>query len=100
MSEARAFHTATLLRNGKVLIVGGYNNTTGALSSVEIFSPTAEFSFSSAQKYWSTSPLQLNTARASHTSTLLVNDNVLVIGNYLQVGGTAIPSTEILFTLP
>jgi N-acetylneuraminic acid mutarotase len=94
MNEARAFHTSTLLRNGKVLIIGGYNYTSGTLSTIELFSPTL-FSFSTPQASWSTLPKVMNTSRASHTSTLLSNDNILVIGTYLQGGGTATASTEI-----
>lgn len=94
MSEARALHTSTLLRNGKVLIIGGYNNTSGTLSTIEIFNP-AVFSFSTPQTSWSTLTKVLNTARASHTSTLLSNDNVFVVGTYLQGGGTPAASTEI-----
>jgi hypothetical protein len=37
----------------------------------------------------------MNTARAAHTSTLLSNDNILVVGTYLQGGGAATASTEI-----
>jgi N-acetylneuraminic acid mutarotase len=94
MNEARALHTSTLLRNGKVLIIGGYNYTSGTLSTIEIFDP-AVFSFSTPQTSWSTLPKVLNTARAAHTSTLLSNDNVLVVGTYLQGGGTPSASTEI-----
>jgi len=93
LNESRALHTSTLLRNGKVLIIGGYNGT-NALSTIEIFNP-AVFSFSTPQTSWSTLAKVLNTPRAAHTSTLLSNDNVLAIGTYLQGGGTATASTEI-----
>ncbi|NBW54831.1 MAG: kelch-like protein [Betaproteobacteria bacterium] len=94
MNEARAFHTSTLLRNGKVLIIGGYNNVSGTLSTIEIFDP-ALFTFSTPQPSWSTLSKVMNTARAAHTSTLLSNDNILVVGTYLQGGGAATASTEI-----
>jgi archaellum component FlaF (FlaF/FlaG flagellin family) len=37
----------------------------------------------------------LNTARAGHTSILLSNDDVLVLGTYLQTGGTTSLSTDL-----
>lgn len=38
--NARYYHTATLLQNGKVLIVGGTNQMVGELSSAEIYDPS------------------------------------------------------------
>jgi N-acetylneuraminic acid mutarotase len=38
MSVARVGHTATLLRNGQVLVAGGENSTNG-LSSAELYNP-------------------------------------------------------------
>jgi len=91
MASARAMHTSTLLRNGKVLIIGGYDGI-NALTTVEIYDP----SIADATKGWSTATQKvLNTARASHTSVLLGNDNVLAVGTYLQAGGTASAATEI-----
>lgn len=39
MTVPRADHTATLLPNGKVLITGGFNQSSAALSSAEIYDP-------------------------------------------------------------
>jgi HEAT repeat protein len=39
MKTAREFHTATLLRNGKVLIVGGRDSNYKALTTAELFDP-------------------------------------------------------------
>jgi WD40 repeat protein len=76
LNEARRFHTATLLPNGKVLIVGGINNncTSGGcarLSSAELYDP--------ATGTWSITG-SLNKARDFHTATLLPNGKVLVAG--------------------
>jgi hypothetical protein len=68
LNIARAKHTATLLPNGKVLVVGGYT-----LDSAELYDQDA-LGFSV------TSPM--GTARAGHTSTLLPNGKVLVVGGY------------------
>lgn len=67
---ARTAHTATLLPNGRVLVVGG---TTGAnaLASAELYDSTT--------KTWSEAG-NLNTARFAHTAILLPNGKVLVVG--------------------
>ncbi|HET9180200.1 MAG TPA: kelch repeat-containing protein [Terriglobia bacterium] len=71
MSVARAGHTATLLPNGKVLIVGGGSNDSTALATAEIYDPATG-------AFVATGPL--GTARAYHTATLLTDGNVLVAG--------------------
>ena len=40
LNVARIDHTATLLANGEVLVAGGDNNTTGYLSSAEVYNPS------------------------------------------------------------
>jgi WD40 repeat protein len=68
---SRAFHTATLLPSGKVLIVGGYGSSGGLRSSAELYDP--------ANGTWTTTGA-LATAREYHTATLLPNGIVLVVG--------------------
>ena len=67
----RVKHTATLLRNGNVLIVGGLDRANNALASTEIYNPTTN--------RW-TSAGSLRTARLDHTATLLSSGKVLVAG--------------------
>ena len=76
MVTARSLHTATLLSNGQVLMAGGdaffYNRAEArSLSAAELFDP-ASGSF--------TSTADLTTVRESHTATLLLNGEVLVVG--------------------
>ena len=69
---ARSGHTATLLPNNKVLVVGGYRS--GApLASAELYDP--------ATGIWATTG-SLAAARFHHTATLLPNGKVLVVGGY------------------
>jgi hypothetical protein len=66
MNESRREHTATLLLDGRVLVVGGYVTTT-----VELFDPK--------QGEWSLSA-PIGGDRNAHTATLLTDGQVLVCG--------------------
>lgn len=72
MMTARRMHTATLLPDDNVLIVGGYGER-GALASAELFNPLSG-AF--------TATGNLITARGGHTAILLPTGKVLVIGGY------------------
>jgi len=80
--ERRA-HTATLLQDGKVLIVGG-DNQNGVVGQAEVFDPVAQSSSPGAS---------LATARTDHTATRLADGRVLVIGGRYQ--NSSLTSTEI-----
>jgi hypothetical protein len=69
----RLYHTATLLQNGKVLVVGGANGL-----EQEDLSSTAEL-YDPATRTWSSTG-KLVKGRMSHTATLLPNGKVLVVG--------------------
>jgi len=72
MTTARGAHTATLLRNGQVLVAGGLGSSGyPGLSSVELFNPTTG--------KWTTTNA-MSTARRLYTATLLPNGQVLVAG--------------------
>ena len=85
MVTARSEHTATLLNNGMVLVIGGYS-LNGELASAELFDP-ATGSF--------TPTGSMVTARLDHTATLLSNGKVLVTGG--RNSGTSTYSTAELF---
>ena len=85
MTAGRYFHTATLLRNGMVLVTGGLNET-GPLATAEIYNPaTRAFNATTT----------MTTVRMGHTATLLGNGKVLVAGGAISFGGRATNAAEI-----
>jgi len=83
----RYVHTATLLPNGKVLIVGGLNG--GSLKVCEFIDPSNNYTVTLAGN--------LTTNRYLHTATLIPDDDngtVLVCGG-ITVSSTAINSCEL-----
>jgi hypothetical protein len=73
MTEARTFHTATLLPNGKVLVAGGGDEN----STAEVYDPVAgAFSITGGMEI----------GRSGHTATLLPNGSVLVAGGGIFAG--------------
>ncbi len=89
MSVPRAGHTATLLADGRVLIVGGRNGDQ-ALATAEIYDPSAG-SFGPA--------FGMTAARSAHSATLLPNDTVLVAGG-LDNAWLPLSSTEFYSVSP
>jgi hypothetical protein len=91
---SRGGASATLLGNGEVLVAGGYNTTTGYLTSAELYNPiTGAFSLTAGS---------LHTARAGQSATVLANGEVLLAAgqnsntqNYGYLGGAELynPST-------
>ncbi|MCH7593503.1 MAG: hypothetical protein IIB27_03235, partial [Chloroflexi bacterium] len=76
LSHARAFHTATLLDSGGVLLVGG-SGPQGVLSSAEVFDPESNA--------WA-APTEMSDPRSFHTATLLKDGRVLVTGGISRTG--------------
>src|SRR5438093_3286731 len=71
MHVARAGHQATLLRDGRVLVTGGYDNSGSAIARAEIFS--------AATGMWSLAAGNI-VARMDHAATRLQDGRVLVVG--------------------
>lgn len=99
MAEARFGHTATLLPDGKVLVVGGFQLRMGVLATAEVYDPETG--------RWSTAGT-LADKRFAHTATLLDGPacaaaspparcgKVLVTGGTQTHGGrTPLASTEL-----
>jgi Galactose oxidase, central domain len=97
MSASRAFHTATRLGDGEVLIAGGANvdsvvrdfvkvvTTVTPLASAELFNPTSKTFTSTAN---------MTSARSWHTATLLGNGSVLVVGG-VDANGKVLSTAEL-----
>jgi uncharacterized repeat protein (TIGR01451 family) len=69
LQKSRSAHTATLLADGRVLLVGGFDG--GSNNSAEIFDPATN-SWTLAQN--------MSVGRLEHTATLLSDGRVLVAG--------------------
>ena len=78
LTEARSIHTATLLTDGRVLLVGGWG--TGPLASAEVWDPaTGTFSATGS----------LAEDRGGHGATLLADGRVLAVGGDGSAGSLA-----------
>ena len=80
--EARAFHTATLLKSGHVLLVGGAQTmqATNSCNGCQTLSATGAISIFDPGTGTIATQGQLNTARMLHTATLLSDGSVLIVG--------------------
>jgi hypothetical protein len=81
MQFSRIFDTATLLKNGKILITGGQNSflsgrfSEGSLASAEVYDPnTGESHYTG----------NMHVSRINHQATLLNNGKVLITGGGLR----------------
>ncbi len=74
LSEARASHTATLLPNGKVIIIGGMERNGVFFESAEIFNPQTD-NFTKAKG-------KMSIKRVGHTATLLPDGKILIVGGW------------------
>jgi N-acetylneuraminic acid mutarotase len=89
MGQARYGHTATLLRDGRVLISGGVNTAlsglNGPVAAAELYDPSS--------RSWSPTANAIE-ARAGAAATLLPDGTVLVAGGR-DVGDTPLTNAEL-----
>jgi N-acetylneuraminic acid mutarotase len=87
MNDAREGQTATLLRDGEVLVAGGApaGTTFSVLSSAELYNP--------ATGTWALTG-SMNAGRVGQSATLLDNGTVLVAGGY-NAKASAVTSAEL-----
>ena len=77
LSTPRIFHSASLLADGRVLVVGGSNFDTGPMDLVEIYDP--------AVGTWQAGQ-SLKHVRSDHSATVLGSGAVLVVGASVDSG--------------
>jgi trimeric autotransporter adhesin len=85
LNTSRAYHTATLLPNGTVLVAGGQNPNNYAVTSAEIYDPNTSS--------W-TPTGSMNAPRINSTAILLPDGTVLVEGGQ-STNGSITSSAEI-----
>ncbi len=83
LETARAVHTATELRSGRLLVVGGMGPDKGSLSTAEL----VDLSTARVETIAS-----MAEARASHTATALPDGRVVLVGGY---NGEYLASVEV-----
>jgi hypothetical protein len=88
MVQSRLGHTATLLPNGQVLLVGGLTNwiPLSPVASAELYDPLSGTN---------TTIASMNSARFDHTATLLPNGTLLVAGGLGPTNAYPINGAEI-----
>lgn len=71
MNIARYLHTATLLTDGRVIVVGG-NTPQGTTAPAEIYDPSTNT--------WTVTTVPQNLPRAGHTATMAQSDELIIVG--------------------
>jgi hypothetical protein len=84
MASARSYHTATLLKTGKVLVAGG-STTAATLATAELYD-SVNGTFSSTGS--------MNTGRSKQVAVSLLDGKVLMVGG-LDANGNALATAEI-----
>jgi hypothetical protein len=86
LGQARAFHTATLLNDGTLLVAGGLDSKGNVINISELYTPASgTFAY----------PGAMNTPRYAHTATLLNNGMVLVVGGMSSPNADYVAGAEL-----
>jgi hypothetical protein len=87
MSLSRTYHTATLMPDGSVLVIGGFDANSSPLASIERLDPMTH-----AWEIVGT----LSAPRFSHTATLLNDGRILIAGGHHGDWWTGTATTELV----
>ena len=79
LSEERAYHTATLLQDGKVLVTGGYKSEYDDMEGILSYTYSSCDIYDPSNGTWTPTD-SMNSARFGHTATLLQDGKVLITG--------------------
>jgi len=87
LTENRSKHSAVVLNNGQVMVIGGDNSPNGTKRTVELYD------LNSGTWHTTTS---MNNSHANHASVVLPDGRVLVVGgNFIKTAEIYDPNTEI-----
>lgn len=98
MPEGHSDHTATLLRDGRVLVAGGagvVKNGNGAPNGKNAQPNMATALYDPASDTWSQGPDTAYAVRLGHTATLLPNGQVLVAGGFPSSSGVPVKDAQL-----
>ncbi len=98
MNTAREQGTATLLPSGNVLIAGGFNIVTITGPTITPLKST-ELLLTTSNAFQSARAVNMNTARANMTATLVPNGSVIIAGGDQTTGGSGLGSIELYNSL-
>lgn len=87
MATPRMAFTATPLSNGKILVAGGFDNSSNVLDNAEIYDP-AERKFVAVSN-------SMSDRRVFHTATLLLSGKVLLTGGATNLSGDTTNSADL-----
>jgi hypothetical protein len=87
MPTPRLGSTATALKDGRIVVVGGQDNLGNVLDTAELYDPAAHKFVAVANT--------MSDRRMFHTATLLLNGKVLVVGGATNMSGDTTSSADI-----
>ena len=89
LNTPRKFHSAILLQNGQVMVVGGVNAQDAMLNTAEVFDPDSQTFY--------LPPTDMQTARAFATLKLLLDGKVQIIGGDAELSMEVFDPTNGIF---
>jgi hypothetical protein len=95
MTTSRAWHTATALADGRVLVTGGVSDGSGTAPDNEFMTVATAEVFDPATREFTATAMPMSVPRSHHTATRLLDGRVLVVGGESTHGGPPIAAVEL-----